>query len=321
MERWLGSVKTRRPKNVVWILLLVSVLFFTVTSPVFFSIDNFTNILNQNIYLAIATMGMTIVLLSGGIDVSIGYQISLVGGIIAILIKSLQIPIPLAVFYGIVIGSLLGFLNGILAVKFKVHTLITTLGTMTVFQGLSHMLLQSKSFYTLPESFKIVGQELIGGISMSLLVAIAMGLLASFILNKTTIGQYIYVVGGSAEVGKYAGIHVQAIKILAFTLCGFFTAISTVVLLGRTGSASISIGMGAEFTAITAAILGGVHYRGGKGHLSHAIAGVFILGIISNGMQLIGLGIYLQYVVKAILFLIAISFEVRTGRRMETFYP
>jgi ribose transport system permease protein len=301
---------------IIFVLLMI-VLFFWSFSSAFFSLDNFMNVLVQNAYLVIAAMGETIVMISGGIDLSIGYQISIVSIIIIILMKLAVLSLPVTIICGLVAGLLLGMINGYLIMKINVHPIITTLGTMTVLQGISFVILQSETKYTVPAALKLIGEKCIFSLPLSLFIALFIVLISSFILNKTYIGKYVYVIGESIEVGRLAGINANAMKIFAFSICGFFNAVSAFVLLARTGALSPSMTDGTGFTVITAAALGGVSLRGGEGKIWKVIVGVFVLAILANGMQFIGLGIYPQHIAKGIILLVAIAMDSTQKRKDE----
>jgi len=301
-------VKALKKYVIVFVLIFI-ILVFGIISPVFLSVNNLVTILNQNAYLIIATVGVTMVMISGGTDLSVGYQISLVGVVTTILIKWVGLPIYISITIGLLVGSFLGFINGFASVKLKVHPMITTLGTMTIFQGISYILSQSKAIYDLPEGFKFIGQGYIGPIPFSVIMMIVIALIATFILQKTYFGRYIYAIGGNPEAARLAGINVNAMKVIVFSISGLFVAIAAIVLVGRSGAANSSMGPGTEFSAITAAVLGGVSFKGGEGEVWAVVTGVLILGVLANGMQIVGFGIYPQYIVKGLILLAAIGFD------------
>ena len=284
-------------KFAIVLVLLGLILFFAALTPYFFTVENLTNIFVQQSYVIIAAVGLSFVMIGGGMDLSIGYQMSLVGVSTAAFMKWYGIPRPLSLIMGLLLGVALGLFNGIAAIKLKVHTLIITLGTMTVFQGLSY----------------IVSRQSV--ILMMVTVAFA-----SFILNKTYLGRYIYAIGGNEEATRLAGVDVVKVKLIIFTICGFFTAVSSIVLFARSGSAASSTGPGTEFSCMTAAVLGGISFKGGEGKMWGLVTGVLILGVLGNGMQLIGMGTYSQYIVKGFVLLAAVGFDtyqksVKTAKR------
>jgi ribose/xylose/arabinose/galactoside ABC-type transport system permease subunit len=292
-------------------ILFGCIIFFSIMSPHFFTQQNLTNIFVQQSYVIIAAVGLSFVMISGGMDLSIGYQISTVGVTTAVLVKWVGLPFPLCFVLGIAIGIALGAFNGWISVRLKVHTLIVTLGTMTVFQGLSYIISRQSVILNLPPAFKFFGQGYIFGFfPFSVVLMILSVGAASFILNCTRFGRRIYGVGSNEETARLSGVNVNAIRMIVFSICGFFVALSSIVLFGRSGSASSSTGPGIEFTAMTSAILGGISFTGGEGKMWGLVTGVLILGVLSNGMQLVGLNTYVQYIVKGFALLLAVGFDL-----------
>ncbi len=297
-------------KYAIILVLIGLMILFSIWSPYFFTLQNLTNVFVQQSYVIIAAVGLAFVMISGGMDLSIGYQMSLVGVTVAVLMKWLSWPIPLAISAGLVLGIVLGLINGVASIKLKVHPLIITLGTMTVFQGASYIVSNQSVILNLDPKFKFIGQGYIFDfIPVSVVLMIVVIFSASFLLNKTYIGRYIYAIGGNDEASRLAGINIKAVKLLVFGLCGFFVSLAAIVLFARAGSASSTTGPGTEFTAITAAVLGGISFKGGEGKMWGLFTGVLILGVLSNGMQLIGMGTYAQYIVKGLVLLAAVGFD------------
>lgn len=283
---------------------------FTILSPQFLTQQNLTNILVQQSYVVIAAVGLAFVMIGGGMDLSIGYQISLVGVTSMALFKWYGLPLWPAVILGVGLGTLLGFFNGWVANRLKVHTLIVTLGTMTVFQGVSYTVSRQSVILNLPPEFKYLGQGyLFDTIPFSLILMVVVVGIASFILERTWFGRHVYALGGNEEATRLAGIDVEKVRLAVFAICGFFVSISSMVLFARSGSAASSTGPGTEFSCMTAAVLGGVSFKGGEGKMWGLVTGVFILGILGNGMQLIGMGTYAQYIVKGFVLLAAVGFD------------
>lgn len=295
----------------ILLVLLGLIGLFSLLSPYFFTQQNLTNIFVQQSYVIIAAVGLSFVMISGGMDLSIGYQISTVGVTTAALVRWVGLPFPLSLAIGLAMGVCLGAFNGWVSVRLKVHTLIVTLGTMTIFQGLSYIISRQSVILNLPPAYKFFGQGyLFDFLPFSVvLMALSVGS-ASFILNYTRFGRRIYGVGSNEEAARLSGVNVHLVRMLVFAICGFFVALSSMVLFGRSGSASSSTGPGVEFTAMTAAVLGGISFKGGEGKMWGLVTGVFILGVLGNGMQLVGLNTYVQYIVKGFVLLLAVGFDL-----------
>ncbi len=297
-------------KYVIIIVFVLCILVFGIINPKFLSGSNILNILWQNAYMVVASLGMAILLIGGGVDLSAGYEISIGGVIAAACLVWWNIPIWLTIILSIAVVVLLSMLNGFITVKFKINALMVTLGTMTIYSGISNIFTNQKAIFNLPAAFKFIGQGTIFGVVP--LVAVIMVILiaaASFILNKTYLGRLIYAVGVNPEAANLAGIKVEKTKMMVFALAGVFFGISAVLLVSRTGSANASMATGTEFTCITAAVLGGVAIQGGEGKIWSVVVSAFILGILANGMQIIGLGVYAQYIAKGTILIVAMAFD------------
>ena len=291
------------------IVLFVLLLLFYCFAPKFMTIENIKNILVQNAYIIVSSIGMAFVIIGGGIDLSVGYQISLVGVITTISIQWFHLPVWCSVLIGLMTGTLLGAINGFLSVKLQVHPMVITLATMAIYQGISYIITNSNSIYGLPDSFKFIGQGKILGIPVSIIITVIVLIGATFFLSKTYPGRYIYALGGNGEAARLSGVNTSAMRVIAFAICGFFVAVASILLVSRSGSMNSSVGAGTEFSCITAAVLGGVSMAGGEGKVWKVCVGAIILGVLSNGMQFVGLGVYPQYVAKGIILMAAISFD------------
>lgn len=295
---------------IIPLVLILLLALFSVVSPYFLTVQNLTNILVQNAYVVIAAVGLSFVMISGGIDLSIGYQMSVVGVVCAVFMKWLGWPVAPSIVLTVAIGVMMGLTNGIASITLKVHSLIVTLGTLTIYQGLSYIISNQSAIINLPATFKYIGQGyVLGWLPVSVLLMLACVLIAAFILNITAFGRMIYAIGGNEEAARLSGIPVNRVKIATYALSSFFVALAAVVLFARSGSAASSTGPGTEFTAITAAVLGGISFKGGEGRMLGLVTGVLILGVLGNGMQLVGLNTYAQYIVKGLVLLAAVGFD------------
>ncbi len=296
------------------ILLVALIIFFSIMSSNFLTAYNLTNILVQNVHVAVCSTAVMIIMISGGCDLSIGYQMSVAAVLVCKLLSTTQIPVALAVILAIVICSALGCFNGIMALKLKSHTMIVTLGTMAIFQGISYLISESKTYHNMPKAFMFIGQgKLFGAVPLNVIIMIIVVVAAGFVMSKTSIGRKVYAAGDNPEAGRLAGLNVSRIKVLSFTVAGVLVGISAVLLASRAGSADSSTGTGIEFTGITACVLSGVALKGGEGTLWKVIVAVFVLGVLSNGMQLINLGTYPQYIAKGVIMLVSLYLSNRNA--------
>ena len=295
--------------NIMWLILILLIVVFSLLSPHFFSWRNLMNICTQNAYFLIAALGVGMIMISGGTDLSAGQCMSVVGIMVAMSMKVWNLPIPVAILVGLVCGAVLGMFNGYVANLLKIHPMIVTLATMTMFQGISYTISGSKSFFNFDTAYKTIGQGYVGKISIPVIIAIVIAIIIHFILETTCFGRFIYAAGGNAEAARLAGINIKRIKVLVFAIAGILYAIAAVVLTARGGSANSGIGPGTEFDSITACVLGGISFIGGEGKVKGIVVGVLILGVLSNGMQLIGMGVYSQYIVKGIILMLSIGYD------------
>lgn len=299
------------------VLLVALIIFFSIASNRFFTPLNLTNILVQNVHVAIISAAVMILMISGGCDLSIGYQMSVAAVLVTKMISQWNTPVFLAIICGIALCALLGTFNGFMAIKLKSNTLIVTLATMSIFQGISYLISESKTYHNLPAEFIYLGQgRLFGWLPLNVVIMIVLILIVGFVMSRTSMGRKVYAAGDNPEAARLAGLNVSKIKVLAFTFAGVLVGIGAVLLASRSGSADSSTGVGIEFTGITAAVLSGVALKGGEGTLWKVIVAAFVLGVLSNGMQLINLGAYPQYIAKGAIMLISLYLTNRQTRTM-----
>lgn len=297
------------------LLLILLLIVFTILSDKFFTPINLTNILVQNVHTAICCSGIFMIMVSGGCDLSIGYQMSVAAVLCAKAISEGWLPAPIAIIAAIVLCMALGCFNGIMAIKLNSHTMIVTLGTMAIFQGISYLISGSKTFNkNFPKGFLFLGQgRLFGVIPVNAIIGLVCIVIVGIVMAKTFMGRRIYAVGDNPEAARLAGINVNRVKVLVFTFAGLLVGISAIILAARAGSADSGTGTGLEFTGIIACVLSGVALKGGEGTLWKAIVAVFVLGVLSNGMQLINLGTYPQYIAKGVIMLVSLYMSNKTA--------
>jgi ribose transport system permease protein len=296
-------------KYTVMIILVVLMVLFSFSSPYFLTLRNLTNIITQNTYFIIVAVGLSFVMIGGGIDLSVGYQMSLVGVITAMCMVVYHLPVGAAVLIGIAIGTLLGAFNGYIVANMKIFPLIATLATGTIFQGISYIVSKAGTYRGYPDAFLTIVTGKLLGIPYDVWLTLAVVLFASFVYSRSSFGWNVLALGGNEEASRLAGIKTKAIKISVYAICGFFVSIATMVMIAKSNTTNSSFGPGTEFTALTAAILGGISFMGGEGSMLGLVTGVFILAVLGNGMQLAGLGTYAQYIVKGLILLGAVGFD------------
>jgi ribose transport system permease protein len=296
-------------KYAVMFVLLALIALFSLASPYFLTVRNLTNIVIQTTYFVIVAVGMSFVMMGGGIDLSVGYQMSLVGVVTAMLMVVFHWPVWLAVLAGLALGCLLGFINGMIVSRMRIFPLIATLATSVIFQGVSYLITQSQTYRNFPEQFQIITKGSALGIPFDVLLALVVAVLAGLVYSETVYGLRLIGLGGNEEASRLAGINTRWMKVSTYTICGFLVAIGTMVMISKSNTTHSSFGPGTEFTALTAAILGGVSFMGGEGNVPGLVTGVFILAVLGNGMQLAGWGIYAQFIVRGLILLGAVAFD------------
>jgi ribose transport system permease protein len=306
-------------KYTIILILLALMAIFSIASPYFFTLRNLTNIVTQNTYFIIAAVGLSFVMIGGGIDLSVGYQMSLVGVVTAMAMVVYNLPPWVAVFLGLLLGTALGFINGMIVTNIRVFPLIVTLATSTVFQGISYLVSQAQTFRNYPDAFLVLTKGSLIGIPLDVILTLGVVLFASFVYYRTNFGWNVLALGGNEEASRLAGIKTKLMKVSVYTICGFFVAIATMVMISKANTTSSAFGPGTEFTCLTAAIVGGISFMGGEGNMLGLVSGVFILAVLGNGMQLAGWGTYAQFIVKGLILLGAVTFDEyqKMGRRSK----
>ncbi len=294
----------------IFLALLLLVFYFTSVSNVFLTPSNLFNVARQVSFLGIAAVGMTFTLLLGGIDLSIGSIISLVNVVCASLMVNHGISPFLACIISLVMSTLLGFLNGWAIANIGIPPLIVTLCAMTIWEGVAYILSKGLPIFGFPSSFSVIGQGYLGVVPVPVIIMIIVLIIGSIILNKTYFGRYFYAVGGNEDAAFLSGIVVKKVKYLAYTLSGFFAGVAGIVILSRTNSGQALAGKGFEFSVLTAIALGGVSVNGGVGKVFNIVAGVFIIGVLTNGLVIMNVSQYVQLVIKGLVLFTAVAFDM-----------
>ncbi len=302
-------------KSAIWLVLLVLITIFALANPRFLSMNNLFTVARQVSMYGIASIGMTFVILIAGIDLSTGSIITLVNVVCAYLMVNMGFGMIEAVLVSLVVATAIGLLNGMLVSTVGIPAIIATFATQTIFAGVAYLISGGTPIYGFDERFKVIGQGYLGPVPVPVIIMFLCFLLGAFILNKTYFGRYFYAVGGSEEASALSGIRVGRIKYLIYALSGLFAGLAGIVMLSRTNSAQPTAGIGYEFDVITCVVLGGVSITGGTGKISGVIAGVMIIGVLTNGMVLINVSNYTQMVIKGLVLIFAVGFDTIQKKR------
>lgn len=305
-------------EKAIWIVFIALFIAFSLANHRFISSSNLFTIARQVSMLGIASIGMTFVILIAGIDLSTGSIITLVNIVAAYLMVNMGFGMVAAVVISLILSILVGVLNGFMISTIGIPAIIATFATQIVFEGASYLISGGTPIYGFDERFKIIGQGYVGPVPVPVIIMIICFAIGSFILNKSYFGRYFYAVGGNEEASKLSGIRVGRTKYLVYALSGLFAGLAGIVMLSRTNSAQPTAGMGYEFDVITCVVLGGVSVSGGFGKMSNVVAGVLIIGILTNGMVLLNVSTYMQMIVKGIVLVLAVGFDSFQAKRALT---
>jgi ribose transport system permease protein len=295
-------------KYKIMIAFLVLTIIISFITPRFLTWVNILNVFRQSSIVGIIAIGSTFVIIAGGFDISVGSTLALT----AAMVIGFQnfVPWPIAILFVIVIGGLLGTLNGFLSAKIKIPPIIATLGTMTIIRGAVYLYTGGYPVYTdTMGAFSFIGNGYIGPIPFPIILLLVLIILFQFILVKTKLGRYITAIGGNKEAARLSGVNVDFYIIIAFLIGGVMASISGVVYASRLLSVTPLAGEGYELDAIASAVIGGTSVSGGEGSVAKTLVGALLLTMITNAFNLLGINLYFQYVFKGIVILTAVGFD------------
>jgi len=278
-------------------------------SPYFLSQSNLITILQQISIITIIAIGATLVIIGGGIDLSVGSVASLCGLITAGLIVNNGFTVIVSLFLGLLAGLVVGIINGIITVKARIPSFIVTLAMMQIARGIGYIYTGGFPISGFSESFRNLGRGYLGPFPIPVIIMISLVIIGEFILQRTILGRYIYAIGGNKEAAQLSGVPVVLIEIFTFALGGLLAGLGGLILIARLGSGEPTAGMGYEFNAITAVILGGCSLKGGIGNIIGTLQGALIIGILNNGMVLMGVNTFYQYVITGLVLLVAVILD------------
>ncbi len=293
----------------LFVILAVLVVVFSIFNRQFFTVGNLINILRQISMFGIVVAGYTMVMISGGCDLSVGGQLALCGMFAATLDVSLHLPVIVIFIVTIALGAVFGLVNGLLINTLNIMPLVATLGTMLFFQGASYIISGGKPIFGISNGLKFIGQGNIGFTPTPIVLLILIAVLGYIILHKTYFGNQLYAVGGNPEAAFLAGISIKRYRLAVFAITGMMAAIAGIIMTARTGSGQPSAGSSYPFDCMTAVVLGGVSFAGGSGSMLGAMMGVVIIGVLNNGMQLIGMDSNMINCVKGVVLIAAIGID------------
>jgi len=290
------------------IVLIIAVSFL---SPVFLTPSNLTNLLRQVSVNGLIAFGMTFIILLGAIDLSVGSVLAFSSAVMASLVVN-DTHYLVAFIVAILVGAALGAMNGLVITYGKVAPFIVTLATMTVFRGATFIFTDGVPISGISRDdnlFQFIGRESVLGVPFPVIIMLAVFFLLFILLHKTPFGRKVYAVGGNEKAANIVGVKISKIKILVFTLSGALAALAGIIITSRLGSAQPNAGVSYELDAIAAVVLGGTSLSGGKGRLFGTLIGILIIGVLNNGLNILGVSTFYQEVAKGVVILVAVLLD------------
>jgi len=313
-----GAVKYFKDNIGIIIALLAMCVFlviFPTTRSTFLTQNNVFNILRQNASNLFLATGMTMVIILGGIDLSVGSVIALSGCVAAGCVVNMGLPEVAAFLIAILIGAAVGMFNGVVICKTNIPPFIVTLASMNITKGIALVYTQGAPIRCMTDAFKFPGAGYVGPIPTPVILMLIIFVIAVMLVNRTHFGRHIYAVGGNAQAASFSGINVQKVKFWVYTFTGIMAGIAGGGIASRLYSGQPRSGEGAEMDAIAAVVVGGTSMSGGSGRLGGTLIGVLIIGVLNNGLNLMGVDSNWQYIVKGFVILLAVYVDFIRNRK------
>ena len=295
--------------------LVILFIISSLASPYFLNFKNITNMLRQSSYTGIIALGMTFVIISGGIDLSVGSMVALIGGIIILLLNYFggdPMAIAVAILAGICLGLIAGGFNGLIVTKGKIAPFIATLGTMSIFRSLTLYISNAGEFRSASDIYPVIGSGYFISVPIPVWIFFGLAVVFHILLNNTRFGRYVCAVGASEKVAVYSAIKIDWVKMMTYALTGLSVAVTSIMLSSRLNSVSSSnAGVFYELDAIAAVVIGGTSLSGGIGTIMGTVVGAIILGMINNMLNMVGVSPYLQGTVKGLVIIFAVLVQYK----------
>lgn len=290
-------------------ILAIEIIIFSFGSQYFLTVNNILNVLRQSAVTGICAVGMTFVMLTGGIDLSMGAVVGIASiSCASLMVKASWHPVA-ATALALLVGLAIGLLNGVLVTYVGIPPLIATLGVQTSIRGLCYILTGGLPVYGFPNSFGVIGKGYVGFVPVPVIIMIVFLIIGAYVLNKTRFGRYLYAIGGNAEASRLSGIDVSKSMVKTYVIAGLLAAIAGIVELSRLSSGQPAAGDGYEMTIITAVVLGGISVAGGEGKFFGVVVGIFIMAILSNGLVMMNVYEFYQQLIRGIVLLVAVGID------------
>jgi ribose transport system permease protein len=311
-ERLSGVISQRAAAGA----LIVVFVFLSIASPVFLSADNLYNIGVQTSYTAVIAIGVTLVIITAGIDLSVGSVAALSGVVGVVLMAKAGFPVVLAILGGILVGAACGLVNGLLVSVAGLNPFIATLGMLSVARGLVYIPTNAKSVFGVPDSFRLLGQGVIGSIPIPIIVVAVVAVAGYVVLARTKLGRYAYAMGSNREAARLSGIPIRRYLTVVYVISGALAGFGGMIASSQVASGQPNFGIGLELDAIAAAVIGGASLFGGQGTVVGTLIGAFLIALIRNGSVLLDVNIYYQQVIIGVVIWVAVLWDQYRRRRL-----
>jgi len=296
-------------------LILLCVIMW-ILSPFFLTVSNFLNIAQQTSINAIIAVGMTFVIITAGIDLSVGSILAFSGVVLARVLE-IGLPVPLAILTGLFVGLLSGLVNGLLITYGRLPPFISTLGMMSVARGAALLFTNGRPISGFSNSFRFLATGHIFYIPTPVVIMVIVYALAHFLLSRTKFGSYTYAIGGNEEAAILSGVNVKLNKALVYGLCGMLSGLAAVILTARLNSAQPIAGIMYELDAIAATVIGGTSLMGGEGTILGTLIGAFIMGVLRNGLNILGVSSFIQQIIIGSVIIIAVLLDMALKKQRK----
>jgi ribose transport system permease protein len=305
----------RARESGIALVVVVIMIGLSIASPNFATADNLAIVARIVALNSIIAIGMTLAILLGGIDLSVGSVVALASVVVGYVLVRMQMPILVSILAGLLTGVVVGLINGILIVRTGVASIIITLGMMGLARGCALVITKGSTISGLPEAYLALGQGYLGLVPYPVIIMLVIAVIIHVMLSRTTFGRRIYFVGSNEDAAVLSGINVRQVKIIVFTICATLAAMEAVIETARMSTAQPASGVGYELTAIGAVIIGGASIMGGEGTILGTILGATLLGLITNGLILLGVSAYWQQVFSGGIIILAVALDTWRRRR------
>jgi ribose transport system permease protein len=300
-----------------FITLIVLFVALAIASPHFLTNTNLSSVVRQTAVINIMALGMTLIIVSGGIDLSVGAILAM-GGLLGTMAMAKGTSIPVSILIGILAGMFWGFVNGLLTTKLRINPFIVTLGTLGIIRGLTLIISNGLPVHQIPQQFSFLGEGNLLGVPFVLWILLACAGMMHVLMEHTRLGRYAFAIGSNPDAAFYAGIPVAFHTTAVYAIGGALTGLAGMIEASRLMTGQPTAGQGYELQAIAAVVIGGGSLRGGEGSVVGTLVGAFIMGLLSNGSDLLGISPYLQQAIIGAVIILAVSVDELRKRKMST---